>query len=179
VSKQNSVTFTGNIVGEVKPAQTSGGKPVTYARLAVDLLGPENVKTGTLWLGIAAYGTGAAQLARHARGERVSIEGKLDAPSVYRDASEQPQVGLRVVTFAITAAPLPAKPTALMPTGEQTAAVAEATALVTAGQNSDVADDLLAEFEALADEMAAAQPAPVAAQATTAPAKRKRAAKAA
>ena len=153
MSKQNSVTFTGNLVGEVKPASTSGGKPVTYARLAVDLLGPENVKTGTLWLGIAAYGAGAAQLARHARGERVSIEGKLDAPSVYVDASEQPQVGLRVVTFSVRAAPLPV----------------------------NAADDLLAAFEALAAEMAAAQPAPVATEtvAPAAPAKRKRAARAA
>ena len=106
-TKHNQVIFTGNLVGEIKPSQTSGGKAVTYARLAVDLLGPDQIKTDTLWLGLTAYGTGAAQLAAFSRGARVLIEGKLDAPSVYVDASGQPQASLRVVTFAVTAAPLP------------------------------------------------------------------------
>ncbi|HVA88626.1 MAG TPA: hypothetical protein VNL71_02180, partial [Chloroflexota bacterium] len=40
----------------------------------------------------------------------VAIEGKLDAPSVYTDAQGTPQASLRVVTFAVSAAPLPVQP---------------------------------------------------------------------
>ncbi|HVA88636.1 MAG TPA: single-stranded DNA-binding protein [Chloroflexota bacterium] len=156
MAKHNSVQFTGNLVGDIKPSTTSGGKPVSYGRLAVDLLGPENVKTGTLWLGLTAYGQGAAQLAAFARGTRVVIEGKLDAPSVYMDAQGMPQVSLRVVTFAVTAAPLPVKPeTAPAPSPEQTAAVAAASALVAADHSSDDADDLLAEYDAMTAQMTA------------------------
>jgi len=155
MSKHNSVAFTGNLVGEIKLSTTSGGKPVTYGRLAVDLLGPENVKTGTLWLGLTAYGQGAAQLAGFARGARVAIEGKLDAPSVYTDAQGTPQASLRVVTFAVSAAPLPVQPApAPTTTAEQTAAVAAASALVTSNHSSDEADELLAEYDAMLAQMA-------------------------
>ena len=137
-TKHNQVFFTGSIVGEIKPSQTSGGKPVTYARLAVDLLGPDQIKSGTLWLGLTAYGAVAAQLAACSRGARVLVEGKLDAPSVYLDASGQPQASLRVITFAVTATPLPG--TSAMPVA---APVAVAVAVDEPVPFSDDEDDLV------------------------------------
>jgi len=140
-TKHNQVIFTGNLVGEIKPSQTSGGKAVTYARLAVDLLGPDQIKTDTLWLGLTAYGAGAAQLAAFSRGARVLIEGKLDVPSVYVDASGQPQASLRVVTFAVTAAPLPVTAAPLPVTSAVPVAAAAPVAGAAADANVTFVDD--------------------------------------
>ena len=73
------IAVHGRLGREPRPIETSSGKPMTAASLAVTLDAREGGETGeaTLWLDVLAFGRCADDLARHAKGELVSVAGRL------------------------------------------------------------------------------------------------------
>lgn len=68
----------GRIVSEVKNKATNSGGTMAFARLAVAL--PCRAAEGgevTMWLGVTAFGKQADALARHQKGDLVSVSGQL------------------------------------------------------------------------------------------------------
>lgn len=68
----------GRIVSEVKTKVTNSGGTMAFTRLAVAL--PCRAAEGgevTMWLGVTAFGRQADALARHQKGDLVSVSGQL------------------------------------------------------------------------------------------------------
>lgn len=103
MSRANFVQFIGNLL---TAPQT--GPTVAYARIAVDLLDHNRHQTGTLFIGLAAYGDAAAALAPLRKGQRIAVEGRMDPPGIHVDAAGHRQPALRMAAFALSAIdPLP------------------------------------------------------------------------
>jgi single-stranded DNA-binding protein len=107
----NSVQFSGNLVALPVQRVTSGGKAVTYGRMAVDILGQDKQVTGTLWISLTSYAAAAAILAACAKGTRVAVEGRMEAPEIYTGADGVTRASLRVIAFVVEAALFPAAST--------------------------------------------------------------------
>ena len=69
----------GRLGRDPRPIETGNGKPMTVASVAVTLDAREGGETGeaTLWLDVLAFGRVADDLARHAKGDTVSVAGRL------------------------------------------------------------------------------------------------------
>ena len=70
----------GRLVADPRPHETCSGKPMTTVRVAVTVEcreGGGETGEGTLWLSVIAFGRVAEDLARHAKGEPVSVSGRL------------------------------------------------------------------------------------------------------
>ena len=69
----------GRLVSDPRPIETRSGKAMTAARLAVSVECRDGGETGeeTLWLSVLAFGRCAEDLARHAKGEPVSVSGRV------------------------------------------------------------------------------------------------------
>lgn len=71
----------GRLVADPEQRTTRAGKPWATARLAVAVPAPsgadESDEAQTLWLSIAAFGKPGESLARHIKGECVSVSGRL------------------------------------------------------------------------------------------------------
>lgn len=70
----------GRLVADPKPIETRSGKAMTAARLAVNVearIDGESEAEGTLWLSVLAFGRVAEDLARSAKGEPVSVSGRV------------------------------------------------------------------------------------------------------
>jgi single-stranded DNA-binding protein len=97
----NAVQFSGNLVAHPVQRVTSGGKAVTYGRMAVDILGQDTQVTGTLWISLTSYAAAAAILAGCAKGIRVAVEGRMEAPNIYTGADGVERASLRVTAFVV------------------------------------------------------------------------------
>lgn len=71
-----NASIHGRAVFDPKVRQTKTGKPMTTARLAVDVTGNTG-ENETLWLDVLAFGDQAAALARVTKGESVSAIGRV------------------------------------------------------------------------------------------------------
>ena len=70
----------GRLVADPRPIETRTGKPMTAARLAVNVearINGESEAEETLWLSVLAFGRVAEDLARSAKGEPVSVSGRV------------------------------------------------------------------------------------------------------
>ena len=70
----------GRLVADPRPIETRTGKPMTAARLAVNVearIDGESEAEETLWLSVLAFGRVAEDLARSAKGEPVSVSGRV------------------------------------------------------------------------------------------------------
>lgn len=77
------ISAYGRLVADPESRTTRAGKPWATARLAVSLPKPwgadEDADPPTLWLGITVFGErGAEDLARHRKGEMLSVAGRLE-----------------------------------------------------------------------------------------------------
>jgi len=70
-----NASIHGRVAFEPRQHTTKNGKPMTTARLAVDVTG--NGEQETLWLDVLAFGSNAETLARVAKGESVSAIGRV------------------------------------------------------------------------------------------------------
>ena len=70
----------GRLAADPRAHETRTGKPMTTARIAVTVDAREGRETGegTLWLDVVAFGYAAEGLARHAKGEPVSVSGRME-----------------------------------------------------------------------------------------------------
>ena len=70
----------GRLVADPRAIETRSGKPMTAARLAANVECRDGAgETGeeTLWLSVLAFGRVAEDLARHAKGDPVSVSGRV------------------------------------------------------------------------------------------------------
>ena len=72
------ISAWGRLVSDPRTGETSGGKPMAFGRIAVSMGQREGEEPATLWLGIAAFGRAAETLAKHRKGEHVSVAGRLE-----------------------------------------------------------------------------------------------------
>lgn len=85
----------GRLGADAKPIQTKTGKPMTAATLAVDI-GEEDAP---LWLGVVAFGRQAELLARHKKGELLSVAGRIQRNRWTQNGEEREQ--LQVVADSV------------------------------------------------------------------------------
>jgi single-stranded DNA-binding protein len=67
----------GRLGSAPRPVQTSSGKAMTVGSLAVDVTDPREGDAPPEWFGLVAFGGHADTLAKHAKGECVSVTGRL------------------------------------------------------------------------------------------------------
>ena len=73
------ISAWGRLIADPRTGETANGKPMAFGRLAVSMgTGREGDEPATLWLGIAAFGRCADVLAKHRKGEHVSVAGRLE-----------------------------------------------------------------------------------------------------
>jgi len=95
------ISVWGRLGQDPKAIDTSSGKPMTVASLAVAIGSSE--KEETLWLGVVAFGGLAEILAKHAKGDTLSVSGRLQRRTwTDRDGAERQD--LRVIADAVVSA---------------------------------------------------------------------------
>ena len=69
----------GRLARDPRQHGTRTGNPLTTGTIAVEVeaRGGDDGDDGTLWLRVVAFGRGADDLARHAKGDPVSVVGRL------------------------------------------------------------------------------------------------------
>ena len=70
------VAVYGRLGADPKPIKTKTGKAMTAASMAIEL-SDRNGESATEWLGVVAFGRVAETLLRHARGDLVSVAGRV------------------------------------------------------------------------------------------------------
>lgn len=81
-----TASIHGRVAFDPKERTTKTGKPMTTARLAVDVTG--NGDEETLWLDLLAFGSNAETLARVTKGESVSAIGRVTKGQYTNQAGE-------------------------------------------------------------------------------------------
>ena len=72
------ISAYGRLVAALKTRTTANGKSMAMARLAVALpFHTAQNNEATYWLGIVAFGTQADTLAKHQKGDMISIAGNM------------------------------------------------------------------------------------------------------
>lgn len=84
----------GRLGGDARPIKTKAGTSMTVASIAVDV-GEE----APLWLGVVAFGKQAELLARHKKGELVSVSGRMQRNRWTQNGEEREQ--LQVVADSV------------------------------------------------------------------------------
>lgn len=112
------ISAYGRLVADPQTRTTSGGKPMAMARLAVSVT-CHTAQNGeaTYWLGVVAFGKQADDLAKHRKGDMVSVAGTLQLNQWRAQdgiQKEQPQIVADSVISARTA-----RPTGSRRTGQQ------------------------------------------------------------
>ena len=71
----------GRLAADPRPHETSSGKPMASARLAVEIEARTDGESGaeTWWLSVLAFGRTVESLMRHAKGEPMSVSGRLQS----------------------------------------------------------------------------------------------------
>ena len=103
------ISAYGRLGGDPRPIETRTGTSMTVASVAVDVADPRDRgedgagEAPPLWLGIVAFGRQAETLARHGKGDLVSVCGRLQSRRyTAKDGSERD--GLQCVADAILSA---------------------------------------------------------------------------
>jgi single-strand DNA-binding protein len=90
----------GRLGSAPRAIETRSGKPMTVTTLAVDAGDDDGPP---LWLGIVAFGRLAEQLQRHAKGDPVSVSGRMEVRR-WTDTSGAEHEQLQVVADALVSA---------------------------------------------------------------------------
>ena len=67
----------GRLGQDPRPIATSTGKTMVVASVAVDAGRGESTDSPPLWLGVVAFGRVAEELARHGKGDLISVSGRV------------------------------------------------------------------------------------------------------
>lgn len=72
-----TISCAGRLGRDPEARQTAGGKDMTLGALAVDLSAGPDAPPETWWLNLMAFGKTAGDLAKHHKGDRLSVMGQL------------------------------------------------------------------------------------------------------
>ena len=97
-----TIAVYGRLGADPKQHQTRTGKPMTTASLAATLECRSQGETedGTLWLNVCAFGRTAEDLARCAKGDPVSVSGRMQL-SRYRSRTGEDREGLSCIADSV------------------------------------------------------------------------------
>lgn len=94
----------GRLGGDPRAIETATGRPMAVASLAGDVADPRGGdEQPPLWLGVVAFGYQAEQLLRHAKGDLLSVQGRLQR-RVYTDSEGAQREQLQVVADGLVSA---------------------------------------------------------------------------
>jgi len=93
----------GRLGGDPRTIDTSSGKAMTVASIAVEIAERGVEQPEPEWIGLVAFGKHAETLAKHARGECVSVSGRVQR-NRYTDRAGNERVQLQVVADSIVSA---------------------------------------------------------------------------
>lgn len=96
----------GRLGRDPRPVDTSSGKAMTVASVAVTGESRESGETGegTLWLDVVSFGRVADDLARHAKGDLVSVAGRMQLSRFTSSTSGEVRESWQVVADALVSA---------------------------------------------------------------------------
>ena len=96
----------GRLAADPRPHETSSGKPMASARLAVEIEARTDGESGaeTWWLSVLAFGRTAESLMRHAKGEPMSMSGRLQSQRWTDRATGERREGWQCIADAIVSA---------------------------------------------------------------------------
>ena len=96
----------GRLAADPRPHETSSGKPMASARLAVEIEARTDGESGaeTWWLSVLAFGRTAESLMRHAEGEPMSVSGRLQSQRWTDRATGERREGWQCIADAIVSA---------------------------------------------------------------------------
>ncbi|QPR28567.1 single-stranded DNA-binding protein [Edwardsiella hoshinae] len=98
------ISAYGRLVADPQARTTSTGTPMTTARLAVSLpCHAAQDGQATFWLGVVAFGRQAEALARHEKGDMVSVVGNMQV-SQWTGQDGSTQSGYQVIADAVVSA---------------------------------------------------------------------------
>ena len=100
-----AIAAWGRLARDPRPIETRTGTPMTVATLAVDVAGQRDGDDDAepLWLNVVAFNRLADTLARHAKGDPVSVSGTLQQRA-YTASDGERRVNLECVADAILSA---------------------------------------------------------------------------
>jgi single-stranded DNA-binding protein len=78
----------GRLANDPRPIQTKSGTAMTVATLAVNLPVSRTEETATQWLSLTAFGKTAELLARHGKGDLVSVAGNVQIDRWQKDGEQ-------------------------------------------------------------------------------------------
>ena len=101
-----TIIADGKLAKDGRRVETATGKPMSVATLAVDVQRIVNrqKEQGTLWLDIVGFGDHADVIAGMAKGDRLSVKGRLQQSS-YADRDGNPREGWSCIVEAFPDAP--------------------------------------------------------------------------
>ena len=100
----------GRLGRDPRPVDTSSGKAMTVASVAVTVESRESGETGegTLWFDVVSFGRVADDLARHAKGDLVSVAGRMQLSRFTSSTSGEVRESWQVVADALVSEQVPA-----------------------------------------------------------------------
>ncbi|HBC3037084.1 TPA: single-stranded DNA-binding protein [Escherichia coli O146] len=94
----------GRLVDDPQVKQTSKGTPMTLARMAVSVpCHTADDGQATLWLAVTAFGKQADHLARHQKGDLISVAGNMQI-SQWTGQNGEPRQGWQVIADSVISA---------------------------------------------------------------------------
>lgn len=97
------VAAYGRLGGDPRSIDTSSGKAMAVASIAVDVAERGTEDPEPEWLGVVAFGGLADKLLQHAKGETVSVSGRVQRRR-YQDRNGNERVQLEVIADALVSA---------------------------------------------------------------------------
>jgi len=95
------ISAYGRLVADVQSRTTSNDKPMAFTRMAVTL--PCQNGEATFWLAITAFGKQAEALAKHQKGDMVSVAGNMQV-SQWTGNDGGTQTGYQVIADSVISA---------------------------------------------------------------------------
>ena len=98
------ISVYGRLVDDPQTKQTSKGTPMTLARMAVSLpCSQSDDGQATMWLSVLAFGRQADALAKHHKGELVSVAGNMQV-SQWTGQNGETRQGWQVIADSVISA---------------------------------------------------------------------------
>ncbi|MEQ9888240.1 single-stranded DNA-binding protein [Pectobacterium zantedeschiae] len=98
------ISAYGRLVVDVQSRTTSSGNNMSFARIAVSLPCQRSDNgEGTFWLAVTAFGKQADALAKHQKGDMVSVSGNMQLTQ-WTDGHGNEQNGYQVIADSVVSA---------------------------------------------------------------------------
>ena len=130
-----TISVAGRLARDPEPKRTANGNDMALATIAVDLPAGRDAEPETWWLSLMAFGRTSGELAKHRKGDRLTVMGSLQR-SRYRGRDGEERESWTVLCDAVLG------PRSPRPSGQRQHGGDRAPASNGAGQPPHVTEDL-------------------------------------